>query len=181
VGSTSLTFERDPGVVTTNTAQTISAIKTFSAAPVFGAGLTASGAVSNDFSGGTGTFKTSSGTNTISGNLQMASGKVAGFGAKQSVSTAGATAANVTTRTTWYDLATAANNITSTLADGSVTGQRKSLVCATASSGKTVAISPTHFVDGTSISLSAAHDSAELEFDGTNWFVVHLTGTASVS
>lgn len=58
VGTTSLTFARDPGVVTTNTAQTISAIKTFSAAPVIGAGLTASGSVSNNLSGATGTFET---------------------------------------------------------------------------------------------------------------------------
>ncbi len=48
-------------------AQTFSAVKTFSAAPVFGAGLTASGSVSNDFSGGTGTFKTSTGAVTIGG------------------------------------------------------------------------------------------------------------------
>ncbi len=75
VGSTSLTFERDSKVVTTNTAQTISGLKTLTAAPVFGAGLTASGAVANDFSGGTGTFKTSSGANTLSGDTTLAAGK----------------------------------------------------------------------------------------------------------
>lgn len=35
VGTTSLTFARDPGVVTTNSTQTISAVKTFSSDPVF--------------------------------------------------------------------------------------------------------------------------------------------------
>lgn len=45
--------------------ETITGAKTFSAAPVFAAGLTASGASANDFSGGSGTFKTSTGAVTI--------------------------------------------------------------------------------------------------------------------
>lgn len=44
-------------------------------APVISGGLTASGSASNDFSASTGTFKTSTGTLTVSGDLQMASGK----------------------------------------------------------------------------------------------------------
>lgn len=43
-------------------------IATFNAAPVIAAGLTASGSVANDFSGATGVFKTSTGTNTLGGN-----------------------------------------------------------------------------------------------------------------
>lgn len=45
--------------------ETITGVKNFAAAPVFAAGLTASGAVANDFSGGSGTFKTSTGAVTI--------------------------------------------------------------------------------------------------------------------
>jgi hypothetical protein len=59
--------------------ETITGAKTFSAAPVLAAGLTASGATSNDLSGSTGTFKTSTGavtigpgTVTISGTLGAA-------------------------------------------------------------------------------------------------------------
>ena len=40
--------------------------------PVIGTGLTASGSASNDFSGSTGTFKTSSGANTLSGEVTIA-------------------------------------------------------------------------------------------------------------
>ncbi len=40
-------------------------------APVFAHGLTASGSDSEDFSGGTGTFKTSSGANTLSGAVSV--------------------------------------------------------------------------------------------------------------
>ena len=54
---------------------TFTGVPTFNAAPVFAAGLTASGAVSNDFSGGTGTFKTSSGANTLSGSTTLAANK----------------------------------------------------------------------------------------------------------
>lgn len=50
-------------------------IATFSAAPVFAAGLTASGAVANNFSGSTGTFLTSSGANTLSGTTTVAANK----------------------------------------------------------------------------------------------------------
>lgn len=46
-------------------------VATFNAAPVFAAGLTASGAVSNDFSGGSGTFKTSTGAVTLGGNTTV--------------------------------------------------------------------------------------------------------------
>lgn len=55
--------------------ETITGVKTFNAAPVFGAGLTASGAVANDFSGSTGTFLTSSGANTLSGTTTIAANK----------------------------------------------------------------------------------------------------------
>lgn len=52
-------------VVTVGGTQTLTS-KTLTS-PVIGTGLTASGSASNDFSGSTGTFKTSTGTNTLGG------------------------------------------------------------------------------------------------------------------
>lgn len=57
--------------------ETITGAKTFSAAPVFAAGLTASGASANDFSGGSGTFKTSTGAVTIGPGAVTISGTLA--------------------------------------------------------------------------------------------------------
>lgn len=48
--------------------------------PTISGGLTATGAVANDFSGSTGAFTTSSGTNTLSGNVSVADGKTVAFG-----------------------------------------------------------------------------------------------------
>lgn len=50
-------------------------------APVVKTGLTASGSASNDFSGSTGAFKTSSGANTLSGDTTVTSGKTFTTGA----------------------------------------------------------------------------------------------------
>lgn len=49
-------------------------------AQVVKTGLTASGSASNDFSGSTGTFKTSSGTNTLSGDVVVAAAKYLSMG-----------------------------------------------------------------------------------------------------
>lgn len=57
------------------TTSTFTGIATFNAAPVIAAGLTASGAVANNFSGSTGTFLTSSGANTLSGTTTVAANK----------------------------------------------------------------------------------------------------------
>lgn len=66
----------DTGVVATLLgAQTLSN-KTLSA-PVISGGLTASGSASNDFSGSTGAFKTSSGTNTLGGTAAFTAGLTA--------------------------------------------------------------------------------------------------------
>ena len=48
---------------------------TFTGAQTFGAGILASGAVANDFSTGSGTFLTSTGANTPSGDVTVANGK----------------------------------------------------------------------------------------------------------
>ncbi len=63
------------GAVTHSSTLTQTGIATFNAAPVFAAGLTASGAVSNNFSGSTGTFLTSTGANTLSGTTTIAANK----------------------------------------------------------------------------------------------------------
>lgn len=56
-------------------AETLTGIKTFNAAPVIGAGLTASGSVANDFSGATGHFKTPTSTsNLFTFNQKIAAG-----------------------------------------------------------------------------------------------------------
>ncbi len=129
---------------------------------------------------GSKTLTTGTGLTTISGDALMAAGKVMGHGTHQLIVAAGATAANVTTRTTRYDLATAANNITSSMADGSRVGQRKTLVAASASSGKTVIVTPTTFSDGTNITLTAKFDAVELEWIVGGWRVCSVSGTASV-
>lgn len=58
--------------------QTITGVKTFNAAPVFGAGLTATGSSPNDFSGSSGAFKTSTGNVTVGPGDVTVSGKIAG-------------------------------------------------------------------------------------------------------
>lgn len=68
--------------VTLAGSQTITGAKTFNAAPVFAAGLTASGSTSNNFSGSSGAFLTSTGAVTIgpgatalTGNVTLTSGR----------------------------------------------------------------------------------------------------------
>ncbi len=63
------------GLVHKATVETITGEKIFTAVIDINAGLTASGAVANDFSGGTGTFLTSSGANTLSGHTTVAAAK----------------------------------------------------------------------------------------------------------
>lgn len=55
---------------------TITSPRNYSVAPAFKAGLTASGSAANDFSGSTGPFNTSSGTNTFNGSMSLVAGKV---------------------------------------------------------------------------------------------------------
>lgn len=96
------------------------------------------------------------------------------------IATASAACSTITV-TTRFDLATAANNVAATLADGTI-GQRKTLINMSASSGKATTITPTHMAEGyTAVTLTAALDSAVLEFQASGWKVVALTGSASVS
>lgn len=61
MGAAAVTTFRATGAVTLDSTVAIGGVATFSAAPVFAAGLTASGAVANNWSGSTGDFSTSTG------------------------------------------------------------------------------------------------------------------------
>ena len=61
VGAVSTTTFSASGAATFNSTAAFSGVATFNAAPVFAAGLTASGAVANNWSGSTGDFSTSTG------------------------------------------------------------------------------------------------------------------------
>ena len=103
--------------------------------------------------------------------------------ANQEIVAAGATAISLTAPTTRADGNAAGDNITSTLADGLFAGQRKWLVLSDITAAKTWVVTPTHFQDGTSITLASPLDSALVEWSAAlgKWFTVALTGNASVS
>ena len=58
-----------------------------------------------------------------------------------------------------------------TLADGK-TRQIKIIIAAVIDSGDSAVITPDNFLNGTTITLAAAGDSAILWFDGTNWICI---------
>lgn len=173
-GASDLDFSASSGVFKTPTGQT-----TLSGAVSLASGkdiVAAGGASDIDFSLSSGVLKTPTGLTTVGGDLVMSAGKIAGFGTHQLIIAAGATAANVTTRTTRYDLDTANDDITSTLADGTQVGQRKTLVLATVQAGKTVVITPTNFSDGSTITLTNKFDAIELEWITGGWRVCSVSG-----
>ncbi len=63
-----------------------------------------------------------------------------------------------------------------TLADGTRIGQRKSIRVIVAASTPDGTLTPSNLADGTSIDLDAVNESVELEWDGTNWRIVHIVG-----
>lgn len=65
-----------------------------------------------------------------------------------------------------------------TLADGLYKGQRKTVYVTLAATTPDGTLTPTNMNGGTSIDLDAVSESAELEWDGANWQVVHLVGAA---
>lgn len=69
-----------------------------------------------------------------------------------------------------------------TLADGSAGGQRFTILyVAEGAGGDTAVITPANLVGGTTITLNALGDSAELVFGTNGWYVVGLGGTAAVA
>ena len=61
-----------------------------------------------------------------------------------------------------------------TVTDGS-TGQRRTFVLK-ADGGDDLAITPSNFINGTTVTLDTAGESVTLEFDGTNWFIIGQYG-----
>lgn len=156
--------------VTNSSTLTQTGVATFNAAPVFAAGLTASGAVANDFSGATGTFLTSTGLNTIGGDLLMASGKVVGFGAPQALSGAGAV--NVTTLATLFTSTGAAQALT--LADGTRAGQVKFIMHVV--DGGSGVLTPTTATNFTTVTFTNVYDWCALIWSGTAWRPLAYSG-----
>lgn len=131
-------------------------------APLISGGLTASGSASNDFSGSTGTMKTSTGLFTVSG---------AENGSTQALSGAGAV--NVTTGTTKFTSTGSAQALS--LADGA-DGQLKRIIHVV--DGGSGVLTPTTKTGFSTLTFTNAGDSATLEFVTTQgWCVLALNGT----
>jgi hypothetical protein len=94
------------------------------------------------------------------------------FGSIQSLSGPGAV--NLTTYTTAFTSTATGNALT--LADGAA-GQIKNIVyVAEAAGGDTGILTPTNLGNGTTITFNAVGDSCQLQFIGTDWWVVSLNG-----
>lgn len=155
----------------TNTVPALAALATALAA---NQNLTcAAGTTAVDLSLGTGTFKTTTGLNTIGGDMLMASGKVVGFGAPQALSGAGAV--NVTTLVTLFTSTGGAQALT--LADGTRAGQLK--IIAHVVDGGSGVLTPTTKTNFTTLTLTALYDCGILIWDGSAWRPVLATGSAA--
>jgi hypothetical protein len=81
---------------------------------------------------------------------------------------------NLTTYTTAFTSTAAGNALT--LANGAA-GQIKNIVyVAEAAGGDTGVLTPTNLGNGTTITFNAVGDSCQLQFIGTDWWVVSLNG-----
>lgn len=158
------------GAVTNGSTLTQTGIATFNAAPVFAAGLTASGAVANNFSGSSGTFLTSTGLNTIGGDLLMASGKIVGFGAPQALSGAGAV--DVVSLATLFTSTGGAQALT--LADGTRAGQIKFIMHVV--DGGSGVLTPTTKTNFTTVTFTNVYDWAALMWSGSAWRPLAYSG-----
>lgn len=172
----------------------VTIIPTWSGAHTFGAGVLASGAIANDFSGGSGTFKTSTGANTLSGDvtisgskalttgtglttnsgdLLMAASKVIGFGAPQALSGAGA--ADVVTMVTLFTSTGGGNAIT--LADGTRAGQIKFVMHVV--DGGSGVLTPATKTNFSTLTLTAVYDWGAMIWSGSAWRPLAYGGTAA--
>ena len=59
-----------------------------------------------------------------------------------------------------------------TLADGTLLGQRKSIVITVGTTTPIAVVTPANYADGTTATLTGEGASVTLEWDGTNWFTV---------
>jgi len=116
-------------------------------------------AVTDETGSGDLVFSTGPTFNNINGSVQSLSGPGA---------------VNLTTYTTAFTSTAAGNALT--LADGSA-GQIKNIVyVAEAAGGDTGVLTPTNLGNGTTITFNAVGDSCQLQFIGTDWWVVSLNG-----
>lgn len=138
-------------------------------AAVIDGGLTATGSASNDFSGSTGPFKTSTGAATFGGSTNTFSGGPIIETSIQSLSGAGAV--NVTTAVTKLTT-TGANALT--LADGA-NGQKKTIVMIV--DGGDGTLTPTTKTGFTTITFNDIGDGVQLQFFTTvGWICIANNG-----
>jgi len=130
------------------------------------------------------------GANVVAGsgsgaNFSRDDHKHAIFQAPEEVSTSGVHNPSLAAETTVYDLATAAGDVTGTLADGTVPGMHKTLTLGAPSAGKTAKITVTHCNVGTTheITLTDPGDSACLCWcaSQTVWLLINLGGGATIA
>ena len=94
------------------------------------------------------------------------------FGTIQSLSGAGAV--NITTLTTAFTSSATGNALT--LADGA-SGQFKNIVyVAEIAGGDTGVLTPANLGNGTTITFNSVGDSVQLQYIGTNWWIVSILG-----
>lgn len=138
-------------------------------APVISGGLTASGSASNNFSGSTGAFLTSTGTNTFGGSTLVFSGGPVIETSNQSLSGAGAVdITHITTKLT----TTGANALT--LADGA-NGQIKKIVMIV--DGGDGTLTPTTKTGFSTATFNDIGDTLTLQFFTTvGWLVIGNNG-----
>lgn len=128
------------------------------------------GTTAIDASLGTGVTKTTTGLNTIGGDLLMAAGKIVGFGAPQALSGPGAI--NVTTLATNFTSTGAGDALT--LANGTQAGQVK-IVTHIVDGGSGV-ITPTTTSGFTTATLTNVRDWVAFLWTGAAWTVLMYSG-----
>ncbi len=136
----------------------------FAGLSVFTGGLTASGSASNDFSGSTGTFKTSTGLTTISGGAVLSTAALSGAGA-----------ASVVKGTTKLTTTGASQAIS--LANG-VDGQIITIIHDVY--GGSAVLTPTTKTGFSTITFTNVGQTATLQYATTRgWFILALNGAVS--
>lgn len=67
------------------------------------------------------------------------------------------------------------------LPDGLYTGQRKTIFCKSAVSTPVGVVTPAHLAGFVTITFGAANTAVELEFNGTNWDIVGVSGVVTIA
>lgn len=89
-------------------------------------------------------------------------------------------AASAALRTTFLTSTAAGNAIT--LGAGVYAGQHKTITGSSGyTAGNTSVITPASFLNGTTITFSTKFDSVELEWSGTGWRVVYISGSTVIA